>query len=185
VTAEKMVAALDWILAETGRAGSAYFGLLDARRVAVGGNSCGGLIALRAGMDKRVRALAVQNTGVLPDGTEPGTRSVAALRAVKKADLAKLHTPVLYINGGPEDIAQPNALDDFRRIEHVPVFVADQPGTGHTGTFHEPNGEATRVELDWIAWQLDGDASAGRTFTGADCGLCRDYRWMVHKKRIR
>jgi hypothetical protein len=62
------------------------------------------------------------------------------------------------------------ALDDFKRINQVPVFLADHPGAGHVGLFLEPNGEATKVELDWLAWRLDGDQAAARTFEGADCG---------------
>jgi len=84
---------------------------------------------------------------------------------------------------GPDDVAQPNALDDLKRIA-VPVFVADHPGAGHVGLFLEPNGEATKIELDWLAWRLDGDKAAARTFEGADCGLCRDFRWVVYRKGI-
>ena len=65
-----------------------------------------------------------------------------------------------------------------------PCFVADHPGAGHGGLFAEPNGEGTKVELDWMAWQLHNDKIAARTFTGADCTLCRDYRWVVYRKHI-
>jgi hypothetical protein len=36
----------------------------------------------------------------------------------------------------------------------------------------------------WLDWQLRGDARAARTFTGRDCGLCRDQAWSVQKKRL-
>jgi hypothetical protein len=48
----------------------------------------------------------------------------------------------------------------------------------------EPNGEATKVELNWLAWRLDGDKIAARTFEEPDCGLCRYYRWVVYRKGI-
>jgi len=181
-TAEKMIAALNWILAENGREGSPYSQLLDADRVAVGGNSCGGLIAMQAALDPRAKALVLQNSGVLSASRNAPASS--GMTAMSKEDLAEFHTPVLYINGGPEDIAQPNALDDFERIDHVPVLVADHPGAGHVGLFLEPNGEATKVELDWLAWQFDGDQAAAWTFVGDDCGLCRDFRWVVYRKGI-
>jgi hypothetical protein len=66
----------------------------------------------------------------------------------------------------------------------VPVFVADHPGAGHAGLFLEPNGEATKLELDWLGWQLHKNDLAARTFTGPDCILCLDFRWVVYRKRI-
>jgi hypothetical protein len=180
-TAEKMISALDWILAENQRQGSPYYQRIDANRVAIGGNSCGGLIAMKASLDPRAKSVSLQNTGTMSPGSASGT----GMNSMGKDDLAKFRLPVLYINGGPEDIAQPNALDDFKRINHVPVFLADHPGAGHVGLFLEPNGEATKIELDWILWRLDGDKAAARTFEGADCGLCRDFRWAVHKKGMK
>jgi hypothetical protein len=180
-TAEKMIAALDWILAENQRQGSPYFQRIDPNRIAIGGNSCGGLIAMKASLDPRAKSLSLENSGIIGRDSASG----AAATAMTKADLAKFHLPVLYINGGPEDIAQPNALDDFERIEHVPVFLADHPGAGHLGLFLEPNGEATKIELDWILWRLYGNQAAARTFEGPECGLCRDFRWVVHRKGIR
>ena len=35
-----------------------------------------------------------------------------------------------------------------------------------------------------MAWQLHNDKIAGRTFTGPDCTLCRDFRWNVSRKMI-
>lgn len=177
-TAKKMIEALDWILAENKRVESPYFQLIDTARVAIGGNSCGGIIALQASLDSRVKALVLQNSGVLPSTV--GFNS--ELLSFTKKDLSKLHVPVLYITGGPQDVAQPNALDDFERINHVPVFIADHPGMGHLSSVYEPNAEATKVEIDWLLWQLDGDELAAHTFVGVNCELCRDYRWVVYRK---
>jgi hypothetical protein len=178
-----MVAALDWILVENQKQGSPYYQRLDPNRVAIGGNSCGGLIAMKTSLDPRAKALVLQNSGVLPQSNSPNL-GTGGMNAMTKEDLAKFRLPVLYINGGPEDIAEPNALDDFKRINHVPIFLADHPGAGHVGLFLEPNGEATKIELDWLAWRLDGDKAAARTFEGPDCGLCRDFRWVVQRKKI-
>jgi len=189
-TAEKMLAALDWILAENQREGSPYYGKISPEWVAVSGHSCGGLIAMKASLDPRVNALVLENSGLfrLPVGGMAADDKMAAvvklLSQMKKEDLVKLHTPVLYILGGPQDMAEPNGLDDFQHIQHVPVFVADHPGAGHGGLFAEPNGEGTKVELDWLGWQLHKDQVAARSFVGPDCTLCRDYRWVVYRKGI-
>jgi hypothetical protein len=190
-TPEKMIAALDWILAENQRQGSPYYGKIDPALVTFSGHSCGGLIAMKAALDPRAKALVLENSGLFRQaaGGPPADDRLASvtrlLSQMKKEDLVKLHTPVLYILGGPQDIAEPNGLDDFQHIQHVPVFVADQPGAGHGGLFAEPNGEGTKVELDWMAWQLHNDKIAARTFTGPDCTLCRDYRWVVYRKGIK
>lgn len=183
-TAGKMVAGIDWILAENLRQGSPYFGAIDPARVAVAGFSCGGLIALKAGFDPRVSAVLIESSGILKNPPPGGMAGLPQMTSLKKEDLAKLHTPVLYILGGPEDIAESNGLDDFEHINSVPIFLGDQPGAGHGGLISVPNSEGTKVELDWLDWQLNHDRIAAHTFTGPDCELCRDFRWQVHRKGI-
>jgi hypothetical protein len=189
-TTEKMIAALDWILAENQHVGSAYYGKIDPTAVAFSGHSCGGLIAMTAALDPRAKALILEDSGLFRQipaaamGNGPMAAAFKLMTQMSKADLVKLHTPVLYILGGPQDIAEPNGLDDYQHIDHVPVFVADHPGAGHGGLFSEPNSEGTKIELDWLSWQLHKDGVAARTFTGSDCTLCRDFRWTVYRKGI-
>lgn len=178
-TAEDVRAGIDWALAENSRAGSRYQGRIDPAMVAVAGHSCGGLQALQLAGDPRVRTVLVHNSGVFADGSNPITGLT-----VDKALLKTLHTPVLYVLGGPSDIAWPNGTDDVRRIDHVPVFLASSD-VGHGGTFAAPNGGPVgKLASSWLEWQLRGDAEAGKTFKGADCGLCADPEWKVERKRI-
>jgi hypothetical protein len=178
--AADLTAALDWALAENERAGSAYFGRIDAGQVALSGWSCGGLQALRVAADARVRTVVMHNTGVLnggPNTTIPGMD-------LTKDSLANFHTPVIYILGGPSDIAYSNGMDDFARIAHVPIAMANLP-VGHGGTFQEPNGgAAASVAVSWLDWQLRGDAAAAQRFVGEDCGLCRDAAWQLERKNF-
>jgi dienelactone hydrolase len=156
-----------------------YNGWIDTSRIAVGGHSCGGLQALAVAPDPRVRTAVIQNSGLFPDGN-PGIDGIV----IPKSQLERLHSPVLYVLGGPRDIAYPNGMDDYRRITKVPVAVTNLP-VGHGGTFAEPNGGAVaQVVVDWLAWRLDGDAAAGRRFAGKECGLCRDPHWTYEAKGL-
>ncbi len=176
---EDVRAGIDWALAENARAGSRYHGRIDPAMIAVGGHSCGGLQALQLAGDPRVRTVLVHNSGIFADGSNP----ISGL-TVDKSLLGTLHTPVLYVLGGPSDIAYPNGTDDVRLISKVPVFLASS-NVGHGGTFRQPNGGAVgMVSVAWLQWQLRGDAAAGRMFTGKNCTLCTDSTWTVARKGI-
>ena len=178
-TAAQVAAGIDMALAENMRAGSPYQGRIDPAQIAVSGTSCGGLQALMVAADSRVKAVIVHNSGVFKDGSNP----IKGL-TVDKSLLLKLHTPVLYILGGPGDVAFPNGSDDFDKISHVPVFLASID-VGHGGTFRQPNGGAVApVAIDWLSWQLRGDKEAAKRFTGDPCGLCQEPGWTVRRKKI-
>ena len=172
--------AVNWALAENQRTGSPYFGRVDPAQIAYSGWSCGGLQALQVAKDPRVKTLVIHNSGVLnggPTSTIPGMN-------VGKEVLQTLHTPVIYIQGGPTDIAYANGMDDFTRVAHVPIAMANLP-VGHGGTFFEANGgAAASVAVSWLNWQLRGDADSGRRFVGEACGLCQDARWSLQRKQF-
>ena len=171
--------AIDWALAENTRAGSPYFGRIDPAQIAYSGWSCGGVQALQVAKDPRVKTLVIHNSGILNSGPTNMTGAT-----VGKEVLQTLHTPVIYILGGPKDIAYENGMDDFKRISHVPVATANLP-VGHGGTFNEPNGgAAASVAVSWLDWQLRGDAQSAKRFVGEDCGLCKDAQWSLQRKQF-
>ena len=171
--------AIDWALAENTRAGSPYFGRIDSAQIAYSGWSCGGVQALQVAKDPRVKTLVIHNSGILNSGPTNMTGTT-----VGKEVLQTLHTPVIYILGGPKDIAYENGMDDFKRISHVPVAVANLP-VGHGGTYNEPNGgAAASVAVSWLNWQLRGDAQSAKRFVGEDCGLCKDAQWSLQRKQL-
>jgi hypothetical protein len=178
-SASDLTDAVDWALAENQRAGSPYFARIDAAQIAYSGWSCGGLQALQVAKDSRVKTMVIHNSGVLNDG--PGR--IPGMD-VRKDVLQTLHTPVIYILGGPTDIAYPNGMDDFARITHVPIAVANLP-VGHGGTFLEQNGgAAASVAVSWLDWQLRGDTQSAKRFVGEDCGLCKDTQWSLQRKQF-
>lgn len=176
-TAEDVKAGLDWALSETARPGSPYYGKIDKAALAVAGHSCGGLQAIQLAADPRIKTVLVHNSGIFNEGGSP----IPGL-SVSKDMLGNFHTPVLYVLGGPEDIAYPNGVDDFERVERVPIVLADLP-VGHGGTFGEPMGGAVaNVTVDWLEWHLKGDVVAARTFLGENCRLCSGTEWTLRRK---
>jgi hypothetical protein len=103
---------------------------------------------------------------------------------VGKDQLAKLHTPTLYLLGGEKDIAYKNGMDDVQRINHVPIFAANLD-VGHGGTYSRPHGgEFAKVAIAWLQWQLRKDEQVGKLFVGDPCGLAKEDGWKVQKKNI-
>ena len=175
----QLIEAIDWAVKENSRAGSPYQGRIDPKQIAVSGFSCGGVQAIAAAKDPRVATGVFQNTGLFNPGTSPMPGM-----DVSKEQLKDIHTPVIYILGGSKDIAYNNGMDDFQKINHVPVAVANID-KGHGGTYFDPNGgAAAQVAVNWLQWQLRGDKKAKAMFVGKDCGLCKDPQWKLEKKKI-
>jgi hypothetical protein len=178
-TAADVIAGLDWALAENSRADSKFYGKVDSDAVAVGGHSCGGLQAIELAADPRIDTVLIHNSGIYN-----GDGRVIPGMSVSKDMLANFHTPVIYILGGPTDVAYPNGTDDYQRVSHVPIVLADLP-VGHGGTFGEPMGGAVaHVAVDWLEWQLRGDDVAARTFLGENCRLCIGTDWTIERKGL-
>ncbi|QYE36714.1 hypothetical protein KZX46_07300 [Polymorphobacter sp. PAMC 29334] len=175
----QVASGIDWALAENNRAGSPLYHRIDPALVAVSGHSCGGLQALQIAADPRIHAVIIHNSGVFTDGGNP----IAGLK-VDKMLLKTLHTPVLYVMGGPGDVAFANGSDDYDKITVVPAMLVSHD-TGHGGTFGLANGgDNAQVAVAWLAWQLRHDPAAAHWFKGADCRLCTDKAWTVRKKGI-
>ena len=88
--------------------GQSDYGRIDTTKIAVAGQSCGGLQAIAVGADPRVTTVMVLNSGIIrggiptPDG---GTRQPAGYLPASEQILPKLHTPMLYLIGGEKDQA--------------------------------------------------------------------------------
>lgn len=179
-TSSQMTDAINWAIAQNGDKKSPFYNKLDVLKIAVSGMSCGGLQTLETAPDPRITTAVICNSGIFVNaaGGFPGMPNLT------KDNLLKLHTPTLYILGGEKDIAYGNGMDDFNRINHLPVFVANMD-VGHGGTYGQPHGgEFAKVATAWFKWQLKGDAEAGKMFTGNPCGLSQNPLWKVDKKRI-
>src|SRR5690606_12569587 len=95
----QLSAAIDWALAENERSGSPYYRCYGSGRVADTGFSGGGVQALTSAGGPRVKTVVSMNGGVVIGG---GTR-MGGMRETK-GRIEDLHTPSLYVLGGPTDI---------------------------------------------------------------------------------
>jgi hypothetical protein len=180
-TSSQMTDAIDWAIAQNNDKTSAYYNKLDIKAIAVSGMSCGGLQALETAPDPRVTTTVICNSGILPSpgGGMPG------MPPLTKDQLSKIHTPTLYLLGGEKDIAYANGMDDFNRINHVPVFVANMD-VGHGGTYGQAHGgEFAKVATAWFQWQLKNEKEAGKMFKGNPSGLSKNPNWKVDRKNIK
>jgi dienelactone hydrolase len=180
-TAGQLTDAIDWAIAENSRPGSPYYGKLDTSKIAVMGQSCGGLQATAAARDPRVSVLGVWNSGLFTDAQR--IKDIADADVSKEA-LPSLKVASIYVTGDSSDQAFKNAEDDFARIAGPSVRLW-RDKTPHAGTYREPNGGAFGpVGVAFLKWRLLGDKEAARMFTGADCTLCKQPEWHVRTKNI-
>ena len=175
----KMLEAIDRMAAAANDPACEYYLKVDMDHIAVMGQSCGGLQALAVSGDPRVTTTVCLNSGVIdPDSNRDGRIKDLV---VGKEVLETLHSPVLYLIGGPSDIAYENALDDFSRIGHVFVSMANFD-VGHGGTYREKfGGSFSTITLQWLEWLLKGHEWAGGIFLGEDC-ICTFPGWTVESK---
>jgi dienelactone hydrolase len=180
---DNLIAALDWVEESSdGQRATA-----DPSRVAVMGQSCGGIQALGAGADPRIDTVVAWN----------GSSGLAVSEA---AILDALHSPLLMVTGGPDDIAYDAATADYAGAE-VPATIASNQYAGHVGLFgfESPFGgklhgvgdpgrnmgvEAVELGVSWLDYVLNDNAAAGDFFLCDDCTLCAlgDEGWTVESK---
>jgi hypothetical protein len=165
-----LISAIDWLIAENDRPCSRFYHKVATTKLAVAGQSCGGLMALYSAGDKRITTAIIGNSGLF---------------AADQATYSALHSPIAYLIGGPNDVAYQNAERDFMNINNVPIFYANM-SVGHGGTWNAHNGgEFGRVGTAWLNWQLKDDMAASKLFVGPDCELCKSpSMWTVEKKML-
>jgi len=179
-TSSQLLDAINWAIAQNKDKKSPYHNKIDVSRIALSGMSCGGLQTLEVASDPRISTIIVCNSGIFKT---PGN-GISNMPNLTKANLLKIHSPTLYLLGGEKDIAYANGMDDYEKINHVPIFMANMD-VGHGGTYSQPHGgEFAKVATSWYKWQLKGDKEAGKVFTGDPAGLSSNSNWRFEKKNM-
>ncbi len=178
-TTQQQIESIDWAFAQNADPSSPYYKKIDVRNICVAGMSCGGLQTLYNCADPRIKTLMICNSGLFKNSNR--AQAVGGMPMPEKSKLKDIHSSIIYILGGKEDIAYENGMDDFHLIKHVPVCAANFP-VGHGGTYRQPHGgEFTIVALAWLNWQLKGDRQAAKMFKGKDCELSKRKDWTIEK----
>ena len=179
---EQQIESIDWIVAQNANPSSPYYQKIDVKNICVAGMSCGGLQTLYNCADPRIKSLMICNSGLF--NRQNANQAVGGMPMPPKEKLREIHTPIIYILGGKEDIAYENGMDDFHRISHVPACAANLP-VGHGGTYRQPHGgEFTIVALAWLKWQLKGDKDAALMFKGKQPLLLQRKGWTLETNKL-
>ena len=176
-TAAQLTESLDWAAKANADPKSRFFGRIDTGKVAVMGQSCGGVQALTVAADPRIGTLMIWSSGagMIPNNPPEPAKVLAAI-----------HSPIAFIYGdAAHDIAHAASESNVGTLDKVPVFGGWQDGMTHIGTYGAPDGGFFgKVAVAWLDWRLKGDAQAARMFKGRDCTLCQAPSWHVTKKGI-
>jgi hypothetical protein len=168
-----LMAYIDWAIAENDKSCSAYYQSLDTTKIAANGFSCGGLMSQAMVLDARVTTWGVNSSGM-------------AGAAQDFYDM--IHTPVLFVEGGPNDMAYDGALEGYNAISKLTVPVLwFSKDLGHGGDLSTARGgDFTKIDLAWLNWWLKGDETAtGKgLLVGASCPYCNDSAWEYKSKNI-
>lgn len=147
--------AINWVVKQVSLKTSDYYKAVDVNNVAAAGHSCGGAQAIANCANTKMKTLLIMNAGM--GGMSMGGASPQSLK--------QLHCPLIYMTGGPDDVAYNNAKSDFGSITKVPVVWADLSTAGHGGTYWDPQGgEFGRVALKWMDWHLKGYSQNANIF---------------------
>jgi len=178
---EQQIESIDWIIAQNADPKSPYYQKIDVKNICVAGMSCGGLQTLYNCADPRITTLMICNSGLFKQSN--ASQAVGGMPMPEKSKLKDIHTPIIYILGGPTDIAYENGMDDFHLISHVPACAINYP-VGHGGTYRQPHGgEFTIPALAWLNWQLKGDQEAAKMFIGKKPALLDRKDWTIEKNK--
>jgi hypothetical protein len=168
-----LLAYIDWAIAENEKPCSAYYHSLDTTKIAANGFSCGGLMAEGTAGDPRMTTWGLNSSGLF---------------GANQAFYKTIHTPVLIVLGGPDDMAYENGERDYDNISAlgIPIMLFSK-ALGHGGDLFSKNGgDFTKIDLAWLNWWLKGDETAtGKgVLVGSSCTYCSNGAWEVKSKNL-
>jgi predicted alpha/beta-hydrolase family hydrolase len=175
-----LTGAIDWAEQADRRGLNSLRHRLDLDKVAIAGQSCGGIEALAAGDDPRAKAVLSLNSGLFP----------TPVLGYGREELAQITAPILFVDGGPTDVAYQNTIDNYALVTSPTIRVSNADA-GHTGLWHNTRNnvadatitlEADVVLTQYLDFVLNGNAAAGAYFLGESPGITAVTPWTVESK---
>ncbi len=176
-TAEDQRKSIDW--ATAANKSGPYAGKLDLSKVVAAGNSCGGISSLTlTSTEPRVKSVFVLS------GSSVGPMAKAADVA---PTMSKVRAPVIWVVGGPEDIAGAAAdLDYALQPAGQGGLIIKRSSFDHRTVSTDPATLRQVAEMGvlWFRATLNGDRAAARQLTTTVCAPCSADLWTVKAKHI-
>ncbi|KAF1980838.1 hypothetical protein K402DRAFT_305037, partial [Aulographum hederae CBS 113979] len=147
-TAQWNTQSINWI---TQNAGKGKYAQVDASRLGVAGQSCGGLEAYETASNPAVKSIGIFNSGALQEG--------------QKRFPQAFKSPVAYFLGGPSDIAYNQGEADWKILPASLPRWKGNLDVGHFGTYCQRNGGSFGISgANWWRWTLRGEQQFAQYF---------------------
>jgi dienelactone hydrolase len=178
---DRLSQAIDWATS-LGQGVEQYHNKLDTSKIATAGHSCGGIDAIWTGAnDARVKAIVSLNSGCQPDSSNGGASGPLA---VCRGELNCLNGPIIFLAGGPSDVAYNNSVQNFDLVSFVPAVFASHATAGHGGFFGGNTSrtvqlQAVRAVVEFLDGTLNGNDNALSFLVGPDAELGQLANWTV------
>ena len=161
-----------------------YFEQFDTSKIATAGHSCGGVDAEYTALaDRRVKTSVILDSGFYPNGQVGMSGPLANSRNL----IPNLYGPIIFIDGGPTDVAQPNSVANYNLVTKVPAVLAEQATAGHGGFYGPPLSvelQAIQVVVSWLDGILNHNDESLDFLVGSNPGLAQDSGWTVQSKNF-
>jgi len=150
-------------------AGKGKYANVDKSRVAVAGQSCGGVESYNVAKNPLVKVIGIFNSGMF--ATSPL--------------VTNLRKPVFYFLGGSSDIAYKNGERDFKELpKTTPTWKGNLP-VGHMATYMQAKGGKFGTAMwKWLDWTLRGNSNSSTFFTGDGPGSAKADGWSVERRAL-
>lgn len=176
---DDQAAAIDWAIKENGNSGSPYAKHLDVGRVVAAGNSCGGMTSLTlAARDPRVKSVFILSGSSV--GPNPTTETASAV-------MSKVSAPVVFVVGGPEDMARKPANLDYSLLhDGIAAMVVSRSSGEHRTVSTDPaiQSDAADIGLNWFRATLFKDKKAIDALRTTLCEKCDRNTWSAESKNL-
>jgi predicted dienelactone hydrolase len=170
---KEMLACLQYMIDQSGMAGSPYQGKVDVKHIASSGYSQGGAGCLEAGIDPRFTVTApVSPYIVIPLG---GYDTTSVMKQVH---------PMFLISGSADSVAVPsNNQQPIFDQAPVPIVWGTHAGSTHFEVLNTGGAYAGPLTA-WFRYKLMNDENAGAWFKTTPCTLCTTSGWTVQHNSL-